>query len=163
MKKEDLNFGNVVELRNGKLCLLEPSDNNPNNYTFKQYLEKQSWNSVIKLINIKDSVYEVNLAMYADDLLLNPDSSHSIIRVYKDYTLKELLWDRNSKILLTYEEREWIKKAIEHNNLSVNWIAKGKKYLKVNYNCIEFKIYMRKIKLENLELNKKYTPEELGL
>ena len=94
MTKEDLEFGNVVELKNGWLCLIEPRYNYGFGDTIKQYLKE---NYTIQLRDIKTAEYSADLNDYTDDLTcddLDGNDELSIMKVYKDYTLKELLWER---------------------------------------------------------------------
>ena len=84
MKKSDLNIGNVVELRNGDKLLFF--------FCFPDDI----------LVNLKgrqcrtlDS-YHDNLTAtndFIDDDFIELD----IMKVYKDYTFKELLWERKEK------------------------------------------------------------------
>ena len=90
MKKSDLvEKGTVVELRNGdKLLLVQ-------NISLKEY----------KLIDLKGYGY-TTLDIYSDDLTnLEGFKNLDIIKVYKDYTCKELLWERKEIPQLTEDEK----------------------------------------------------------
>ena len=89
MNKSDLKNGNVVELRNGdKLLLVQ-------NIGLNEY----------KLIDLKGYGY-TTLDMYCDDLTnLEGFKNLDIMKVYKDYTLTELLWERKEKPKLTEDEK----------------------------------------------------------
>lgn len=97
MTKEDLEFGNVVELKNGELCLIEPD------FWFtgslKEYLKiiELEANHTINLRNIKNAHWKTSLKEYDDNLIPIGDDNYSIMKVYKDYTLKEVLWERKKK------------------------------------------------------------------
>ena len=90
MKKSDLKkYGNVVELRNGdKLLLVQ-------NIGLNEY----------KLIDLKGYGY-TTLDIYCDDLTnLEGFKNLDIMKVYKDYTLTELLWERKEEPKPTYDEK----------------------------------------------------------
>lgn len=103
--KKDLKFGNVVEFRNGSLCLIEPE--------FNLFLEHKN-NSVTnpelstRLRNIKTSFWETNLDKYNNNLKNNSYEKNDIMKVYEDYTLKNLLWERQ-EIQLSEREIEILK------------------------------------------------------
>ena len=110
MTKRDLKFGNVVELRNGRLCLIEPTFNHYEGYV-KSYLNNGESEDRIHIRNIKNAELECRLNDYREDLTNSLDS-YTIIKVYKDYTLTKLLWERE-KPLLTPEEKEWLSSFIK--------------------------------------------------
>lgn len=87
MKKSDLNIGNVVELRNGdKLLFL---------FCFPDDI----------LVNLKGRQCRT-LDSYHDNLIATDDFIElDIMKVYKDYTFKELLWERKEKPKLTEDEK----------------------------------------------------------
>ena len=99
MKKKNLKCGNVVELRNGELCLLI-SCISPFKITEHEY--------TIQLRNIKDAKYVSDLNRDYNDNLnysYNPCNDQlSIVKVYKDFTLKEVLWLREKKVSITLKE-----------------------------------------------------------
>lgn len=104
MKKEDLKYGNVIELRNGCLYL---------------YSNCENW-----LIKLDGSKY-MCIHNYDDNLNLDvpeiTDGSLDIMRIYKDYTFKELLWERK-EIKLTNVERI----ILENIRKEYKWIARNK-------------------------------------
>ena len=83
MKKSDLKCGNVVEVRNGDKYLLY--DNDFLNLAGGGYLSPNHYNE--------------NLTS-ADDY-----TKFDIMKVYKDYTLTELLWERKEKPQLNEDEK----------------------------------------------------------
>ena len=86
MKKSDLKYGNVVKLRNG--------------YKYFVYLYHQK-----ALIRLNDGEW-INLISYREDLTdIDGDVEFDIMKVYKDYTLTELLWERKEKPKLTEDEK----------------------------------------------------------
>ena len=106
MKKSDLKYGNVVELRNGdKLLLVQ-------NIGLNEY----------KLIDLKGYGYTI-LDIYCDDLTnLEGFKNLDIMKVYKDYTCKELLWERKEKpkIKLTEDEKAILRNVPQY----YKWIAR---------------------------------------
>ena len=87
MKKSDLKNGNVVELRNGDF-----------------YVLANVYNESI-LITLKGK-YHFNLNNYSIDLTqICGFEKFDIMKVYKDYTCKELLWERKEKPQLTEDEK----------------------------------------------------------
>ena len=105
MKKSDLDYGNVVELRNGDKLLFF--------YCFADgiliYLEGQQCRTL-------DSYHE-NLTATDDFIELD------IMKVYKDYTCKELLWERKEKPQLNEDEKAILKVLL---NEKYKWIARDK-------------------------------------
>ena len=89
MKKEDLKYGNVIELEDGNRYL----------YTFylSDVLRNKYDHYFLKLNYVSGFCKEVR---YLDDLNGNfifngyADGHTKIMKVYKDYTLKEVLWER---------------------------------------------------------------------
>ena len=87
MKKSDLKYGNVVELRNGNF-----------------YVLVNLYNKFI-LIALTDK-YHFNFDNYSIDLTHTCGFEKlDIMKVYKDYTCKELLWERKEKPQLTEDEK----------------------------------------------------------
>ena len=87
--KKDLDNGNVVELRSGRKFLYHNIDRS-------------------KILDVKGFTY-LNLNDYDENLKCKVAylNSFDIMKVYKDYTCKELLWERkeNKKPLLTEDEK----------------------------------------------------------
>ena len=98
MKKSDLKCGNVVEVRNGDKYLLY--DNDFFNLAGGGYLSPNQYNE--------------NLAS-ADDY-----TKFDIMKVYKDYTCKELLWERKEKPKLTEDEKVILRNLPRY----YKWIAR---------------------------------------
>lgn len=105
MKKSDLKHGNVVELRNGDKLL------------FCWNLKKD------KLIDLKGRGYATLDHHYADLTYANDFKQMDIMKVYKDYTCKELLWERKEKPQLNEDEKAILKVLL---NEKYKWIARDK-------------------------------------
>ena len=106
MKKSDLNIGNVVELRNGDKLLFF--------FCFPEEI----------LVNLKGRQCRT-LYSYHDNLTATDDFIElDIMKVYKDYTCKELLWERKEKEKqkpeLTEDEKVILKNFPKH----YEWIAR---------------------------------------
>ena len=102
MKKSDLKYGNVVETRNGARYLYHCAISD-------------------KLLHLESLGY-VNLDNYNENLKFNNGNLNEfdIMKVYKDYTCKELLWERKEKPQLNEDE-----KAILRNiDKEYKWIAR---------------------------------------
>ena len=85
MKKSDLECGNVVELRNGLKFL---------------FLDRHK--SLIELTGIGCTAIDY----YHENLTrINQDENYDIMKVYKDYTLTDLLWERKEKPQLNEDEK----------------------------------------------------------
>ena len=90
MKKSDLNIGNVVELRNGDKLLFF--------FCFPDDI----------LVNLKGRQCRT-LDSYHDNLTATDDfMEFDIMKVYKDYTCTELLWERKEKKLVISEDEKAI-------------------------------------------------------
>ena len=102
MKKSDLKNGNVVELRGGDF-----------------YVLANVYNKSI-LITLKGK-YHFNLNNYSIDLThICGFENLDIMKVYKDYTLTELLWERKGKPKLTEDEKVILRNVPQY----YNWIAR---------------------------------------
>ena len=102
MKKSDLKYGNVVKLRNG--------------YKYFVYLYHQK-----ALIRLNDGEW-INLISYREDLTdIDGDVEFDIMKVYKDYTLTELLWERKEPKLIEDE-----KVILRNLPKDYKWIARDK-------------------------------------
>lgn len=113
--KENLKFGNVVELRgDNALCLLIPHSG-----------ENNSVGGTISNITIFASLPKGVRVMYGedinDDLTSNWRNHYDIMKVYEDYTMKNLLWERK-EIKLSEDERIILKNI----DKKYKWIAREK-------------------------------------
>ena len=133
MKKSDLKNGNVVELRGGDF-----------------YVLANVYNKSI-LITLKGK-YHFNLNNYSIDLThICGFENLDIMKVYKDYTCKELLWERNEKPKPTEDEKIILKNipkkykyiARDKNGLIFLHSKKPSKYdySWIGYNDIAFPYY----------------------
>lgn len=102
MKKSDLEYGNVVETREGIKYLYHCKNSD-------------------KFLNLdRDgffliSDFDENLKFNDDDL-----NEFDIMKVYKDYTCKELLWERKEKPKLTEDEKVILRSLPKEHK----WIAR---------------------------------------
>ena len=88
MKKSDLEYGNVVELRNGGKYVV------------------YHCGSGKALISLITGEWVDLVDKYNEDLIdVNDIIEFDIMKVYKDYTCKELLWERKEKSKLTEDEK----------------------------------------------------------
>ena len=103
MKKNDLKYGNVVETREG-IKLLYHCKNSDKflNLDYDGFLWIRKFDENLKFI---------------DDL-----NELDIMKVYKDYTCKELLWERKEKPKPTYDEKIILRNLPE----KYKWIARDK-------------------------------------
>ena len=105
MKKSDLEYGNVVELRNGDNLLL------------------CRWWTMNggELIDLSGNGYTISCIYYCEDLTnVNGFENLDIMKVYKDYTLTELLWERKEKPKLTEDEKVILRNVPKY----YEWIAR---------------------------------------
>ena len=74
MTKEDLCIGYVVETRDGTKCLFCQDG---------------------RFIILEDGTWHTTLDHYRDDLTDKDDETeYDIVKVYEDYTMKRVLWER---------------------------------------------------------------------
>ena len=101
MKKSDLKYGNVVETREGIKYLY-------------QFMNSD------KFLNLDDYGF-LWIRNFDENLnIIDRDNELDIMKVYKDYTCKELLWERKEKPQLNEDE-----KAILRNlPKEYKWIAR---------------------------------------
>ena len=101
MKKSDLKYGNVIETRNGD-----------------KYLVAYGYTDKV-LVNLNDGIWVSTpiTSCYKEDLTNVDYFDIDIMKVYKNYTLTELLWERkepklteDEKVILRniYKEYKWI-------------------------------------------------------
>jgi len=122
--KKDLKFGMIVELRKGVKCLIHPERNY--SYVFEESIKDYLIDHLpegILFHNLLNGVLEIHLGCLTNDLRENSGiSSYDIIRVYKDYTLKEVLWERKEVPQLSDEAISLLKLLPKE----YKWIAKDK-------------------------------------
>lgn len=154
MKKEELKRGMIIETRCGsKLLVVNDSDNDK-------------------------SFFDLTINCYhhltLDENLLNKHNNEcDIVKVYKDYTCSELIWER-PKELLTQEEKDYLKVVIMPFKDKVESIMRYVNFTENEYIEITFKkddsdglilpyIKNMTLKFKGLEAKKEYTLKELGL
>lgn len=102
MNKEDLKYGNVVETGDGE------------RYLFTYHDEKDIFVGLTG-----DGYY------YVDSLRFDNNCNNSLIvimKIYKNYACKEILWERKEKPKLTYDEKVILKNISKE----YKWIARDK-------------------------------------
>ena len=103
MIKSELECGNVVELRNGLKFL---------------FLDRHK--SLVELTGVGCT----DIDYYDENLTRSSrQESYDIMKVYKDYTCKELLWERKEKPKLNEDEKAILKVLL---NEKYKWIARDK-------------------------------------
>ena len=97
MKKSDLKYGNVVEIRNGSKYLYI-GDNV--NLIFKT-----------DFLRLDREDFDLLVSHYQNDFTYNNRNLQhlDIMKVYKDYTCKELIWERKEKPQLSEDEKVILK------------------------------------------------------
>ena len=105
MKKNDLKHGNAVKLRNGDTMLF-------------------CWHFPDEiLVNLEGRKF-ITFDSYRDNLTdIDNAVEFDIMKVYKDYTCKELLWERKEKKLVISEDEKAILRNVPKH---YNWIARDK-------------------------------------
>lgn len=94
MNIKDLEFGNVIKLRDGTLCLICPGI-----YTSLKKISDYLIIYPIDMICLRSIIngnLKTDLSNYNYDLS-SMAGDDDIIEVYKDYTLQELLWKRGER------------------------------------------------------------------
>ena len=103
MKKSDLKYGNVVETREGIKYLYHCKNSD-------------------KFLNLDDDGF-LWIRNFDENLnIIDCDNGLDIMKVYKDYTCKELLWERKEKpkIKLTEDEKVILRNVAQY----YKWIAR---------------------------------------
>ena len=103
MKKNDLKHGNAVKLRNGDtmlFCWHFPDE----------ILVDLEGRKFITFDSYRDNLTDIDNALEFD-----------IMKVYKDYTCKELLWERKEKKLVISEDEKAILRNVPKH---YEWIAR---------------------------------------
>ena len=103
MKKNDLKHGNAVKLRNGDTMLF-------------------CWHFPDEiLVNLEGRKF-ITFDSYRDNLTdIDNAAEFDIMKVYKDYTCKELLWERKEKKLVVSEDEKAILRNVPKH---YEWIAR---------------------------------------
>lgn len=96
MTKEELSCGNVVKTRRGEKFIFN-------------YIEGKPYFICLDGAGFNPAKY------YKNDLSIgNTNGEYDIMKVYKNYTCQELIWERKEKPKLTEEERIILKNINEH-------------------------------------------------
>ena len=104
MKKSDLKYGNVVEVRNGQKYVVCHNG-----------CEK----ALVSLLN----GWGTDIDFYNENLTYDYSiRGFDIMKVYKDYTCKELLWERKEAPKLTEDEKTILRNVPQY----YKWIARDK-------------------------------------
>lgn len=109
MTKEDLKHGNVVETREG--------------FRYFYINDKNNYYDGL-LFNLDGKDFDLSINNYRDDLTCDHMVLHDldVMKVYKDYTCQELLWERKEFPKLTETERT----ILENIDKNYKWIARDK-------------------------------------
>ena len=103
MKKSDLKYGNVVETREGIKYLYHCKNSDKFlNLDYDGFLWIRNFDENLNIIDC--------------------DNGLDIMKVYEDYTCKELLWERKEKPKLTEDEKFILKASL---NEKYQWIARN--------------------------------------
>ena len=102
---DNLKDKNVIELRNKDLYLVEVIKVAPDFFT--------SGDTKYILTALKENKTNDNsLIKYANDLTNRISGEYDVVKIYKDFTLKETIWERKEP-LLTYTEKQYLKEVIK--------------------------------------------------
>lgn len=104
MKKNDLKHGNAVKLRNGDTMLF-------------------CWHFPDEILVNLEGCKFITFDSYRDNLTdIDNAVEFDIMKVYKDFTCKELLWERKEKPKLTEDEKAILRNVPQY----YKWIARDK-------------------------------------
>lgn len=107
MKKEDLKLGNIIEAKNGEKFLVSKNKGENNKF-------------IVRLNGEGEGVFKG----YSDTLEFNLNPKYDIVKIYEDYTLTNLLWERpEPKPELSAKERNILVQALSDG---YKWIARDK-------------------------------------
>ena len=110
MKKEDLKFGNIIELRDGSRYM-------------KTCIEEYEFVICDNICVTSTLIFPLN---EFDDDLKGSSRKFDIMKVYEDYTLKKVLWERKEFVVSTDEKTilrilpkqfKWIARSYENTLL----------------------------------------------
>lgn len=92
MNKSDLRYGNVVEIRNGLKFL---------------YIGNSNLSLKTDFLRLDREDFDLLVSYYRNDFTYNNRNLQhlDIMKVYEDYTCKELIWERKEKPKLNEDER----------------------------------------------------------
>ena len=107
MKKEDLKLGNIIEAKNGEKFLVSKNKGENNKF-------------IVRLNGEGQGIFKG----YSDTLEFNLNPKYDIVKIYEDYTLTNLLWERpEPKPELSAKERNILVQALSDG---YKWIARDK-------------------------------------
>lgn len=122
MKKKDLEFGMVVKLRSGDLCIIHPEKNIDSRFISETKREEHK----IHIRRLKDASWISKLSDYDDNLKVEKGAEKwDIVEIYKDYTLKELLWKRKEKVYV-FSIIKFIKYEVENGRFDEHDLSRLK-------------------------------------
>lgn len=109
MTKNDLKYGNVVELKNGDRFL---------------YIGDKH-NRTVDFLNLVRKDFDLFIHSYRYDLIYDNMALHhlDIMKVYKDYTLEELLWERKEGIPKLSDDEKAILRNVDKR---YKWLARDR-------------------------------------
>ena len=141
-----MNNGNYIILRDGSTCVLTTIKG-------EQLLVDIHDGKFTSVVDYKDYNYTLS-------------RRYDIMKVYKDYTCSNLLWERKQP-LLTKEEKDYLKAVIKPLTCPIEYIYKGCLAISIKLegdDYIDLALYDNlKFKFKGLEEDKNYTLKELGL
>lgn len=155
MQKKDLKYGNVVEFKNDERGIICGS-------------LQDSKKVILRLNESEIFCSYLHLISYDDDLKINENPCYDIMKVYKDYTCRKLLWERPKEPLLTEEEKEYLKAIIKPFPKSIKRIVKLKQHGRLIISLYDGYISLgildeTQFHFDRLENEEDYTLKELGL
>lgn len=168
MKKSDLRSGDIVETREGSkyMVLLKTRG-----YEYGNILINLETGGYLKLDVLSEDMtgyrklFDVMKVYYSEYV----GDTFRKLGIIKNFNLEEWTWERNEEIL-DKEEKRYLKNVIrpfkkEIKTIEKRYFCKKREYIfiKTTNSTMSFPVFEEGTMYKNMERNREYTLEELGL
>lgn len=164
MTINDLEVGQFVKLKNGDIYVIGL-------FSLSRVFKEKKDKLILIDIRHDGKIFNSMTGYYNDMTHYSGDGNLIIVQVANDYNFKDVIWTRGDTPILTDKEREYLSTVIKPFRNRVVWIKKQDYYPYGQYIKIEIKkdvpvafpLFEENKYYKNMEVDKKYTLEELGL
>lgn len=164
MTINDLEAGQFVKLKNGDIYVIGL-------FSLSRIFKEKKDKLILIDIRHDGKIFNSMTGYYNDMTYYSGDGNLIIVQVANDYNFKDVIWTRDDTPILTDKEREYLSTVIKPFRYRVVWIKKQDYYPDGQYIKIEIKkdvpvvfpLFEENKYYKNMEVDKEYTLEELGL
>lgn len=164
MTINDLEVGQFVKLKNGDIYVIGL-------FSLSRIFKEKKDKLILIDIRHDGKTFNSMTGYYNDMTYYSGDENLIIVQVANDYNFKDVIWTRDDTPILTDKEREYLSTVIKPFRYRVVWIKKQDYYPDGQYIKIEIKkdvpvafpLFEENKYYKNMEVDKEYILEELGL